>query len=149
MSLSEKTRKSNHLQMLEQREHLFSIVLRPWVLVRQLGIESEPPARSTGTLLTRLTRWLLTFVHNRKSYGMKLTQTGIASSLHPWAMTWLEYVILFSFIEPWIWSPECCCCSTITLVSFSIFFILEQINCLKILVAYWYSIHIKQSATLQ
>ena len=42
-SLSEKTQKSNHLQMLEQRQHLLLNYLRPWVLVR-LGIEPEPPA---------------------------------------------------------------------------------------------------------
>ena len=48
-SLSEKTRKSNCLQMSLQRQHFL-----PWVLVRP-GLEPAPPARKTGAYPTELT----------------------------------------------------------------------------------------------
>ena len=51
-SLSEKTRKSNHFQMLEQGSTFSSIILRPWVVVRP-GIEPE----TSRTADWRLTNW--------------------------------------------------------------------------------------------
>ena len=53
MSSSEKQQRFNHLQMLEQRQHL--LLKSPWVLVR-LGIQPEPPKQQIGTLLNWVTR---------------------------------------------------------------------------------------------
>ena len=48
-SLSEKTRKPNHLQMRKKDKTFFSVILRPWVLVRPV-IEPRPNAlKSHGT----------------------------------------------------------------------------------------------------
>ena len=46
-SFSEKTRKSNHLQLLEQRQHLLNYFKT--LSVGPAGNRTEPPARQTGT----------------------------------------------------------------------------------------------------
>ena len=55
-SLSEKTRKYNHLQMSLHRQHFLLRYLRPWLLL-QWGLSLRPPAWQTGALPTELMRW--------------------------------------------------------------------------------------------
>ena len=53
-SLSEKTQKSNHMQILEQRQHF--LIYSKALSVGPAGIEPQPRARETGNFPTRLTR---------------------------------------------------------------------------------------------
>ena len=55
MSFSEKTRKSNHLQMLEQRQHLLLNYFKT-LSVGPAAIETQPPTAYTGALPTTLIR---------------------------------------------------------------------------------------------
>ena len=55
LSLSDKTRNSNHLQISEQRHHFFLSYLKTFVLVRPV-IEPEPSAAQSGTQPTELTK---------------------------------------------------------------------------------------------
>ena len=56
-SLSEKTRKSNHLQMSLQRQHFLRIYFKDPGCWSGRGLNPRPPARQTGALPTELTRW--------------------------------------------------------------------------------------------
>ena len=57
LSLSEKTRKSNYLQMSLQRQHfLHSYLFKDPECCSDRGLSPRPPARQTGALPTELTR---------------------------------------------------------------------------------------------
>ena len=55
-SLSEKTRKTNHLQMTLQRQHFLLSYLKTLRCWSGSGLRQRPPARQTGALPTELTR---------------------------------------------------------------------------------------------
>ena len=56
LSLSEKTRKSNHFQMSLQRQHFLLSYLKTLSVGPGLGLNPRPPIQQTGALPTELTR---------------------------------------------------------------------------------------------